>query len=77
MDPNVMEVVHIKLITPDRRKDIINLWLFYKEKCDLNGVFVKDNCQQVCSILPSQRNYNYSSNLLIYNPISLLNSDPH
>jgi hypothetical protein len=47
MAPGVMEVTTINLIAPIHRKDIINLWLFHKEKKDANGVFMKDKCRIV------------------------------
>jgi hypothetical protein len=47
MAPGVMEAVLIQFIKPEHRQDIINLWLFHKEKRDSNGVFLKDKCRIV------------------------------
>ena len=45
MAPGVLEETTIDLIAPVHRKDIINLWLFHKEKKDPNGAFLKDKCR--------------------------------
>ena len=42
-----MEATTINLIDPMNRKDIINPWLFHKEKKDSNGTFLKDKCRIV------------------------------
>jgi hypothetical protein len=47
MGPGVMEAAPINTIRPEHRRDIINLWLFHKEKRDSNGVFLKDKCRIV------------------------------
>ena len=47
MATGVMEATTINLIDPIHRKDIINLWLFHKEKKDSNGTFLKDKCRIV------------------------------
>jgi len=47
MGPGVMEVTPMQFIRYEHRKDIINLWLFHKEKRDSKGVFIKDKCRIV------------------------------
>jgi hypothetical protein len=47
MAPGIMEPTPIHLIRPEHRPDIINLWLFHKEKLDSDGKFVKDKCRIV------------------------------
>ena len=42
-----MEAVPLHLIHPELRLDIINLWLFHKEKFDSDGKFLKDKCRVV------------------------------
>jgi hypothetical protein len=47
MGPGITEITLIQFIKPEQRKDIINIWLFHKEKRDSNGIFLKDKCRIV------------------------------
>ena len=44
---NLMSPVPIHLIRPEHHPDIINQWLFHKEKLDSDGNFIKDKCRIV------------------------------
>jgi hypothetical protein len=61
MSPGIMESVLRKDTKQEHAKDIIRLWMFYKEKYDSNGIFLKDKCRIV-----TQRHFPHRTDLFSY-----------
>jgi hypothetical protein len=66
MGPGVTDITPFHLIRNEHKKDIINLWLFLKEKRDSNGVFLKDKMSQMRDTFTIGQTY-----FPTVNPISL------